>query len=117
MSVLTKVFSSVLITAPPSLQTNLNNVAVLSLAVDTSTTPSTFYAGTYGGGVVASTDGFNQNLTFAQAAPDSNLNYVTIDDNTTNPATVYVGTGDSRAIGADVAQQNARAYLYAARSG
>jgi len=81
-------------------QTNLNNVAVLSLAIDTSTTPSTLYAGTYGDGVVASNDGFNKNLTFAATAPDSNLNYVTIDDVTMNPATVYVGTGDSRAIGA-----------------
>ena len=87
--------------------TNLNNVAVLSLAIDTSTTPSTIYAGTYGNGVVASKDGFNQNLTFAEAAPDSNLNYVAIDDNSTNPATVYVGTGDSRAIGAVWRSRNA----------
>jgi hypothetical protein len=81
-------------------QTNLNNVAVLSLAIDTSTTPSTIYAGTYGEGVVASTDGFNKNLTFAETAPDSNVNYVAIDDTTSNPAIAYVGTGDSRAIGA-----------------
>jgi len=79
--------------------TNLNSSAVLSLAVDVSTTPSTIYAATYGNGVIASTDGFNKNLTFGETAPSSNLNYVALDDTTSNPAIVYVGTGDSLALG------------------
>ncbi len=79
--------------------TSLNSSAVLSMAADTSTTPSTVYAATYGGGVVASTDGFNSNLTVGETAPSSNLNYVAVDDATSNPATVYVGSGDNLSVG------------------
>jgi len=79
--------------------TNLSANAVLSMAVDTSTTPSTVYAATYGNGVIASTDGFNTNLTLGETAPSSNLNYVAVDDKTSNPATVYVGSGDNLAVG------------------
>jgi hypothetical protein len=79
--------------------TNLNSNAVLSMAVDTSTTPSTVYAATYGNGVIASTDGFNTKFTYGETAPSSNLNYVAVDDETTNPAIVYAGAGDNLAFG------------------
>ncbi|MGH7932221.1 MAG: SBBP repeat-containing protein, partial [Candidatus Binataceae bacterium] len=74
--------------------TNLNFAAVVSMAVDTTTTPPTIYAGTYGDGVIASNDNYNNVLTFGATAPSARLSYVAVDDETSDPATVYVGVGD-----------------------
>jgi len=79
--------------------TNLNYDAVISMAIDPTTTPPTIYAATFGDGVIASTDGFKQNLTVAQGLPPGRINSVAVDDQTKDPATVYVGQGSDRAIG------------------
>ncbi|MGD0290318.1 MAG: SBBP repeat-containing protein [Candidatus Binataceae bacterium] len=44
--------------------TNVNWASVYALAADTVSSPPIVYAGTHGNGIVASTDGFNNNLTF-----------------------------------------------------
>jgi hypothetical protein len=63
--------------------------------------PVIVYAGTYGDGVYASTDGFiaPQHLTHTVIEPNSRFHYVAVDDVTANPATVYSGLGDSQRFG------------------
>jgi hypothetical protein len=107
--------------------TNLNFAPVISLANTVTFTPpgqpaqgqspeslpsasnyvtSTVYAGTFGDGVIASNDGFNQNLMYGQGLPTSTYNYVAADntttepcDNTTTNPCVYVGVGNNLGIG------------------
>jgi hypothetical protein len=86
--------------------TSLNFAPVISLANTINAVEqgqnfdvtSTIYAGTFGDGVIASNDGFNQNLTFGSGLPSSTYNYVTA-DNTINNGAVYVGVGNNLSTG------------------
>jgi hypothetical protein len=79
--------------------TSLNFAPVLSLAIDDSTNPPTVYAGVFGSGVIASTDGFNQDMVSSASLPPSSISYVAIDGQSSNPATVYAGVAENFAVG------------------
>ncbi|HKV56587.1 MAG TPA: SBBP repeat-containing protein, partial [Candidatus Binataceae bacterium] len=63
------------------------------------TITTTIYAGTYGDGVVTSTDGFNQNFSYGAGLPSSTFNYVTTDRTSSTDLNAYVGVGNNLGIG------------------
>ncbi|HUA32720.1 MAG TPA: SBBP repeat-containing protein [Candidatus Binataceae bacterium] len=89
--------------------TNVNSDVILSMAIDTTTTPYTVYAGTFGDGVIASNDGFINNLRQTAVVPNSVFNYVAVDDASSNPAIVYAGVGDNQRMGTLWKSSNAAA--------
>lgn len=79
--------------------TNVNADVIFSMAIDTTTTPFTVYAGTFGNGVYASNDSFNNNLRHTIVTPSSTFNDVAVDDVSSNPAVLYVGEGNNQRLG------------------
>ncbi|MGA7873302.1 MAG: hypothetical protein WCA22_20635, partial [Candidatus Binatus sp.] len=72
-------------------QTNMNFSPAYQVIVDSSTNPSTEYAGVAYYGVISSTDGFNQQLNFPLNLYFGNAQALDL-DRTTTPATLYTGT-------------------------
>jgi hypothetical protein len=78
--------------------TNVDIDAIVSMAIDTTSTPPLVYAGTFGDGIYESSDGFN---TFQHTIiePNARLHYLAMDDKSGPPATLYVGVGDNQHLG------------------
>lgn len=72
-------------------QTNMNFSPAYQVIVDSSTNPSTEYAGVAYYGVISSTDGFNQQVNFPLNLYFGNAQALDL-DRTTTPATLYTGT-------------------------
>jgi hypothetical protein len=78
--------------------TNVNVDPIISMAIDTTSTPPLVYAGTFNDGVYESSDGFN---TFQHVIiePNAKFHFVAMDDRSGPPATLYVGVGDNQHFG------------------